>query len=159
MARSSSKPPDKGAAEIVPPAQPDKAAGGVSLTALSMEYAGPLPPPAYLAAYEQIAPGAAQRILAMAEEQAKHRREIESKVIGSDTGRSWAGLFIGGILSLAILASGTWVILAGHDTAGTTIITGTLVALAGVFVYATQARRSERETKAATMAAVTPKPK
>ena len=42
-------------------------------TALS----GPLPPPEMLAQYEEILPGAAERILSMAERQAEHRQKME----------------------------------------------------------------------------------
>jgi uncharacterized membrane protein len=37
-------------------------------------FSGPLPPPASLEAYERILPGAAERILKMAEDEAVHRR-------------------------------------------------------------------------------------
>ncbi|MCS6811316.1 MAG: DUF2335 domain-containing protein [Tepidimonas sp.] len=41
-------------------------------------WAGPLPPPATLEQFERIVPGAAQRLLAMAETEQKHRHAIES---------------------------------------------------------------------------------
>ncbi len=44
-------------------------------------FKGPIPPPAVLEAYESLVPGAAQRILKMAENQASHRQEIEKIVV------------------------------------------------------------------------------
>jgi uncharacterized membrane protein len=47
-----------------------------NLTHQSFE--GPIPPPAALQQYEAIVPGAAERILAMAEEESRHRRQQEA---------------------------------------------------------------------------------
>ncbi len=43
----------------------------------SYSYAGPLPPASELNAYEQILPGAAERILAMTEKEQSHRHQSE----------------------------------------------------------------------------------
>lgn len=48
--------------------------GRTSVTSVHM---GPLPPPDVFAGYEQVCPGAAERILSMAEQQAKHRQDLE----------------------------------------------------------------------------------
>lgn len=45
---------------------------------------GPLPAPEVLAGYEQILPGAAERILAMAERQQENRLALESKQLQAD---------------------------------------------------------------------------
>lgn len=52
--------------------------GTTSLTARIASYSGPIPPPQALAFYEQVSPGAASRILKMAEEQQAHRIRLES---------------------------------------------------------------------------------
>ena len=46
-------------------------------------FQGPIPPPSVLEAYEKILPGAAERILKMAENQSTHRQEIEKIVVRS----------------------------------------------------------------------------
>ena len=51
---------------------------------VSRAYSGPLPSPEALEKYNQVLPGAAERILAMAENQGKHRQDIERKVIESN---------------------------------------------------------------------------
>lgn len=51
--------------------------------AIRSEFSGPLPHPEILAKYEDILPGAATRILEMAEEQANHRRFMKKKQFGS----------------------------------------------------------------------------
>lgn len=40
-------------------------------------FQGPIPPPAVLEGYERVVPGAAERILRMAEQEALHRRALE----------------------------------------------------------------------------------
>jgi uncharacterized membrane protein len=44
-------------------------------------FSGPLPHPEDLAKYEQVLPGAADRIIRMAEQQAAHRQNLERAVI------------------------------------------------------------------------------
>ena len=43
-------------------------------------FSGPLPPPDALKRYSDIIPNGAERIMAMAEEQSKHRRELEKNL-------------------------------------------------------------------------------
>lgn len=110
-------------------------------------FAGPLPPPSVLAAYDEIVPGAAERILAMAEAQSQHRQELEQHVIRSDAKRADSGLKAGFWLSLTAIVGGVSVAILGHPTAGATIATAAVATLAGVFVYGSHSRRSEREEK------------
>ena len=115
---------------------------------LTASFSGPLPPPEVLHQYDEIVSGLAARIVAQAERQTAHRISLESKVIDSDISRSRQGLVCGFIVSLACVVGGIIAVLMGHDWAGATIATGAVVALAGVFVYGTAMRRSERTEKA-----------
>jgi len=45
---------------------------------------GPLPPPVILQQYDTVIPGAAERILAMAEGETTHRRNLESQQLNAD---------------------------------------------------------------------------
>lgn len=49
-----------------------------------IEFSGPMPPPNILNGYEKILPGAADRILSMAETQSKHRQLMEKKMIEAE---------------------------------------------------------------------------
>jgi len=109
-----------------------------------------------LAAYDEVVPGAAERILAMAEAQSGHRREMEKTVIEGDSRRSWLGLVLGCVVALIFIAAGTVVAVYANATAGATIITGTVVSLAGVFVYGQKSRREEREHKSKLMSGQRP---
>lgn len=55
---------------------------------LATSYQGPLPPPDLLAGYERACPGSADRIVKMAEEEAQHRRSIESAIVRAQENES-----------------------------------------------------------------------
>ena len=54
-------------------------------TSFSIERSGPLPSPEDFERYEKILPGAAERILSMAEHQQQHRFEIEKSLAKNET--------------------------------------------------------------------------
>lgn len=52
---------------------------GTRLIAISQKFSGPLPPPEMLAQYEDVVPGAAERIIVITEEQHRHRMSVETQ--------------------------------------------------------------------------------
>lgn len=74
------------------------------LLRLTETFSGPLPPPQILAGYESVIPGAADRILSMAEEQGRHRRKLEEKLqdaeIKLESRNSLVGLILASLLVL-----------------------------------------------------------
>jgi uncharacterized membrane protein len=108
---------------------------------------GPLPHPSILQEYDNIVPGAAERIICMAEGQAKHRQELERAVIKSDIEDSKRGLYLGFIIGVVAIIAGTACILQGQTIAGGVMGGSAVPGLAAVFVYGSQQRRKERETK------------
>lgn len=70
-------------------------------------FTGPLPPPQILAQYEQITPGFANRVMTFAEEQQRHRIELESQVIPETINVNKRGQIFAFIITiLAIIAMG-----------------------------------------------------
>jgi uncharacterized membrane protein len=137
--------------------QPNDAAGQRSITVARahMEtFSGPLPHPEILARYDQIHPGAASKIIETAHSQTEHRMRLEKKAIDSEIFRANAGLAAAVSVSLSVLASGTAMVLRGHDWAGGTIITGVMVGVITAFLVGTVQRRRERQEKAKIQAAV-----
>lgn len=145
------KHPPKGT--IVPEQQPNPVSlpegqlGSLLGLAVSESYSGPIPPPQILRELDQLIPGAAKRILRMAEKQQEHRIALEKRVIISDVYKSWVGLILGGILGVLIVLCGSYVIHEGHDTARATIITTTLIGVVTAFVQGAKARKEERQAK------------
>lgn len=115
------------------------------LTTRAEMFSGPLPPPSILAAYSDIIPDGANRVMVMAEEQSKHRRWLESYTLQSESRRANAGLGAGVVVSLAFLAASVFLIATGHEISGAVLGTVDIVSLAGVFVYGSESRRKERE--------------
>lgn len=108
-------------------------------------FSGPLPPPAVLEKYNQILPGAAERILQMTEEQSRHRRSLESQVIASDIRRADRGLQFGLVIGISGLTAAVVIGIVGQPWAGGLLGIGTIASLVGTFVYGSQQRRKERE--------------
>jgi len=110
-------------------------------------FSGPLPPPEILKRFDEVVPGAAERIIKMAEEQSAHRKELEKKVIESDISRSKWGQILGFVIAIVGLAVSALVAIYGSAVAGGIIGVGTLASLVGVFMYGSKTRSKEREGK------------
>jgi uncharacterized membrane protein len=67
---STPTPPPQNPQQPLPPGKPGK-------YSVEVAFAGPLPPPQILQGYEAACPGAAHRIIEMAEAQSAHRRDME----------------------------------------------------------------------------------
>ena len=155
-AQSAAKPPSPAGKPLIPSLPAGEHTSGLVIsqqrqTATTQIVSGPIPPPQVLREYNEIMPGLAERIVAQAERQTEHRISLENKVIGSDIARSRQGLLCGFIVAIVCVIGGVAVAIAGHPAAGATIATGAVGTLAGVFVFGTTARRSERAEKAKMM--------
>lgn len=111
---------------------------------------GPVPPPDVLRQYDEAAPGAANRILKMAENQSGHRIRLEGVVVNGDSRRAYLGLSAGFLVALTVIGCGTFLIYTGHDWAGASLVGLDLASFVGVFVYGTKVRRDERRQKSVT---------
>lgn len=111
------------------------------------EFSGPLPPPGLLAQYDEVVPGAAERMLKMAESQSAHRQSMESITVKGDSHRSWAGLVFGGIVALTGFAAAAYLAYLGYAWQGVWVGGLDITGIVGVFVYGSQTRRQERELK------------
>lgn len=96
---------------------------------------GPLPPPESLKQYDIIVPGAAERILSMAEKEMEHRHRREDKtlkyngrlIIVSTVLAFLCVILLGGILCFAIYVK--------SDTGAIATATGAIAAVVGLFTY------------------------
>ncbi len=110
-------------------------------------YSGPIPDPAYLEKYEQICPGAADRIIAMAERQAEHRQSLEKMGIKSNTRNSTLGVVSAFILGAITILSGAALAYYGRELSGAFLGSAGLIGLVGVFIYGTRSSQKERASK------------
>ena len=129
-------------------------------------WAGPIPPPDAVQAYEKMTPGAADRILTITEKQQdhshrvtekqqEHEHRMEERVIGiqetvvvSDVKQSFSGLWIGFAIAVLGILSGTALGIFGPAWLGGVVAGVPLTYLVGVFVYGSRSRRDERSRNA-----------
>lgn len=116
--------------------------------ARAYSFSGPLPPPEALEKYNQVLPGAAERILMMAEQQGKHRQLIEKRVIDSNAFTQKMGPVLGFIVAMTAVLGGIYLVHSGQSTAGLVSILVPLATLSGIFIYGKSEQRKELQAKA-----------
>lgn len=110
-------------------------------------YSGPLPHPNLLRQFDEVVPGAANRIIQMAESQGEHRRNLETTVISARSKNETMGIYIGGFLATLWSVGSFWLIVSGHSLWGTIALVGEIGALAAVFVIGRKSQRDESREK------------
>lgn len=108
-----------------------------------MAFTGPIPPPQILEGYERVCPGAASRIIEMAEQQGSNRRLIEQSLAASSQDEmrlefkeARMGQLCAVIVALAFIVAGVLVATQGHPWPGAALGGGGvgLQALVATFV-------------------------
>ncbi len=85
--------------------------------------------------------------MAMAENQATHRIDIESHVIRSQQSQSARGQNFALVIGMTGLILGFIAIICGHDTAGATLGGVTLVGLVTAFITGKSSQKKDLERK------------
>ena len=123
--------PTKPAAEV----QPRPAAEAQSsLTITRSERSGPLPPATELQAYENVLPGAADRIIAMAEGFAAHAQSLEAEAMSQARSEYRWGRFVAAAVVLAVLLTCIYALHLDKEEFAIVLGSSTIVALALVFI-------------------------
>jgi|ERR1035437_4542965 uncharacterized membrane protein len=110
-------------------------------------FSGPIPPPNLLARYNDVVSDGAERILAMAERQSKHRESLEAQVVAGNLRSQNRGNLYAFILALVTILGGIFLIYKGKDASGLAAIISSLVGLVSIFVYSKYAQGKERAEK------------
>ena len=107
-------------------------------------YSGPLPDPETLGKYDLVVPGSAERIIRMAEEEAKARRDNERKSIVHSITLTYLGIIFA-FFSVIIISWLVWYAIA-HEfgTVGASIAVGCIAAVAGVFIFFRRSKKREQ---------------
>lgn len=105
---------------------------------------GPIPDPESLARYDSIVPGAAERIISMAEKEAKHRHSIEIRSVKNSIGLSYLGVIFAflSVIMLSVLVF--YALKKNFDTTAAWIAVGAIASVASVFIFF---RRSKKKGK------------
>ncbi|MES0335575.1 MAG: DUF2335 domain-containing protein [Candidatus Magnetobacterium sp. LHC-1] len=124
----------------VPSNPPDEVKGKV-IAASAISFSGPIPSPDILKGYSELSADLPERIIKMAEEEAKHAHEMEreklridEKCLDGDISRQKRGQLFGLIIGLSGLASAIACVALGAEAVGGIIGGATIVGLVGVFV-------------------------
>lgn len=110
-------------------------------------FRGPLPPPALLEHYERVAPGAADRILSLTEEQLRSRHRLEEHTVRGAVRSEARGQWFAFSTVLAGMATGAVLVSSGHDLSGLVSMLTPLAIVAGAFVQSRNSQMREREYK------------
>jgi len=100
---------------------------------IEQSFSGPLPTPAILEQYDHLLPGAAERILSMAENDASHQRDIEITALNAQARENRRGQYCGVFVVVIAFATAIVALSLGHPTAASVIGGTTVVGLATAF--------------------------
>ena len=128
-------------------ARQSQQSGNFQITAQNIHYSGPLPHPDILIKYNDAHPGAADRIIAMAEKQSAHRQAIEKSVIDSNCHVQKTGPIYGLIICVSAIAAGTYLIHSGQQAGGLAAIISALTGLTVVFIYGKRKQKQDLANK------------
>lgn len=104
-------------------------------------FRGPLPPPSMLREYEDIVPGAAERIMARSEREQTHRHGVTDRSIDGAIGKDKRGQWMAYSITIFILIIATVFAWKGQTVFAGTLITIDLIGLASVFAIGRISRR------------------
>ena len=123
---------------------------------------GPLPSPTAFQRYEDTLPGAASRILKMAEIEQSNQHELQIaqheyemaalEVVRTNvvrgSWRSYLGMALGFVLAMTGIICGTYLAANGHSASGMALFVASLASLVGVSVYGLRAQSASRQRDA-----------
>jgi uncharacterized membrane protein len=108
------------------------------------QFSGPMPPPEVLAEYDRIIPGAAERILAMAEANGSQRRALENRTLETNRLLALTGQWLAFAIAMTAIAGGIWLASRGQSLEGLTSLLAALGSLLVVF-FVDRADRQREE--------------
>jgi len=112
-----------------------------------------------LALLNAVVPGSAERMFNLYEDQARHRMNLEQRVVASDIRQSERGQNWGGAIAMTGLLVAGAVAWGGHEVAAAAIGGGSLATLVGAFVVSFTRRRDELAQKRANAPPATARPR
>ncbi len=115
-------------------------------------FSGPIPPPNLLARYNDVVPNGAERILAMAERQSKHRESLEDQVVAGNVKSQSRGSLYAFIIALVTILGGIFLIHDGKSASGLAMAISSLTGLVSALVYSKNKQGKERVEKSTALA-------
>jgi len=100
---------------------------------VSHQFSGTIPPPDALEKYDRTLPGAAERILKMAENEAAARQRNDEKLVDNIVRTSYLGVFFA-FASVLLLTALAWYALTNEYPAVASGIVVVIASVAGIFI-------------------------
>ncbi len=97
-------------------------------------FQGPLPAPKHLRQYNEIVPGAAERIIVMAEKEQEHRHSSEDLDLSAAIKQVTRGQWMAFILAIVFAGIAVWLTLSGFEVAGSVVFGSTIVGIVTAFI-------------------------
>lgn len=97
---------------------------------IQSEFSGPIPPPNIIKGYEEILPGAADRIISMAEKQSEHRQQMEQTMVSSESRDSLLGVLFAFGLGIGCIIAAIVIVIMVPENVGA--ISGATMGVAGI---------------------------
>jgi uncharacterized membrane protein len=107
-------------------------------------YQGLLPPPEMLEHYGRIYPELPEKLTQLAIDEAKHRHYCEKKTTRAFSRSAILGMVFAFLSVIIVSFLVYYALTLGYPTQAATIATGVIVALAGVFVFRRQQRKTDQ---------------
>ena len=104
------------------------------VTELVAHYQGPIPPPGFLAQFDEVVPGAADRIIKMTEGNMAHRMKMERTMVRGDLALKAMGMGCAFFALLAMLALVGLAVYLNHPWIATVLGGTTIAAVVGMFL-------------------------
>ena len=119
----------------------------MSVTLQQKTHSGPLPDAQTLEEYNRIIPNGAERIMTVFEKQSDHRMELEKTVVRGQVFQSNVGQIFALVIGLSAIGCATYVILQGHEWAGSIIGVGGITGLVTAFIKGKDYQQKNLSTK------------
>ncbi len=110
-------------------------------------FAGPIPPPQVMEAYERTLPGSADRILKMAEEQSQHRQRLEQQVVAKNLTAQARGQHYAFGLSALLFGGSIYLLANGIQIGGLSTLVLAVAGIVSTFIYGRSKQEKERREK------------
>lgn len=106
-------------------------------------FIGPLPHPELLAGYERVSSGTAERIISMAEQEGKHRRVQEDRLLEANIASERRGQLLAFLLAALVCGGGIYLLATGQGISGLVALLAPLATLIGIFIYTARQERHQ----------------
>lgn len=110
-------------------------------------FSGPLPPPDVVRQYNEISPGAADKIFEAFEKQNNHRIEIEKKIVNDSVFRAKTGQFMAFIICIFVLCLSTYLFMNNKSTSAFVLIISNVTILISTFYSVNKKKDKDLEDK------------